>query len=85
MGYAPARPELDTTHHRGLPVINRNQQVFILVGARVYEVTQIFCDARKANAFLALNPDQGVIAVNQAMDTPEVIFLAKLNDKGRTP
>jgi hypothetical protein len=65
-------------------MLNRNHQVFILVGAKVYEVTAIFCDASKANAHVAAHPDQGVIALNE-VDGSEVIFLAKLNDTGKAP
>lgn len=63
-------------------MINRNQQVFILVGARVYEVSAIFCDASKANDYMSQHPDEGVIAVNEAAGS-QVIFLAKLSDKGK--
>lgn len=65
-------------------MIGRDRQVFVLVGARVYEVTAIFCDAGKANAHIAEHPDQGVIAVNESAGNM-VIFLAKLNDKGKAP
>lgn len=65
-------------------MIKRDRQVFVLVGARVYEVTAIFCDPGKANDHMAVHRDQGVIAVDET-DGNTVIFLAQLTDKGRTP
>lgn len=68
-------------------MINRDQPVFVLVGARVYEVTRAFAghDAEhRANAFTATNPEHGVISVNKT-DHDEIIYLARLDDKGRTP